>query len=196
MMVQMQAIESEGPRCAQTRRWPLRTLAAFLYDGRARDEVQSVLAAGHGDARAMRLAYEPVHLSGDEVAAIEQSFPEARPERPLSLGEDTHVELLMPADRPVLAVEIRKEHARVHEAVERAHYLRFDYGAWADIWEARLRRADADELLADPKRRVDDDGEAELAARVVGEDDAVLRFVIPRPDAPAPWKDTVSGALA
>jgi hypothetical protein len=90
----------------------------------------------------------------------------------------------MPALHPTLAIPIRADHPLVASAAARAAHLRFEQGPWADIYLATLTRAEAAELLDDPARRVNDTGEAELAKRVLGEDDAALRFTVPRSDEP------------
>jgi hypothetical protein len=37
----------------------------------------------------------------------------------------------------------------------------------------------------------DDGGQAELAKRIIGEDDAALRFIVPREGSPPPWSKSV-----
>ena len=56
---------------------------------------------------------------------------------------------------------------------------------------AKDQPEEAAELLTDPARRVHDAGEAELAKRIIGEDDAALRFAVPRPESPPPWRERV-----
>ena len=92
----------------------------------------------------------------------------------------------MPALQPTLSVPIRGDQPLVQGIAQRAAYLSFDYGPWADVYVSTLTREEAAELLADPARRVHDAGEAELAKRIIGEDDAALRFAVPRPKARHP----------
>lgn len=170
--------------------WPLATLVAYLFDGRECDEVRAMLARGEGEAHGAVLTWEPVRLTADELTAIERRFPQGDEPRPLDLRRVSSVALVLPALHPTLEVPIRGNHPLVSEAASRAAYLRFDYGPWADVYVATLTGAEAAELLQDPARRVNDAGEAELAKRVIGEDDAALRFTVPRDDAPPPWRGT------
>lgn len=170
--------------------WPLATLVAYLFDGRECDEVRALLARGEGEAHGAVLTWEPIRLTADELTAIEHRFPQGDEPRPLDLRRVSSVALVLPALHPTLAVPIRGNHPLVSVAATRAAYLRFDYGPWADVYVATLTGAEAAELLHDPARRVNDAGEAELAKRVIGEDDAALRFTVPRDDAPPPWRGT------
>ena len=95
----------------------------------------------------------------------------------------------MPALQPTLSVPIRGDQPLVEGIAQRAAYLSFDYGPWADVYVSTLTREEAAELLADPARRVHDAGEAELARRIIGEDDAALRFAVPRAESPPPWRE-------
>jgi hypothetical protein len=169
--------------------WPLETLVAYLFEGRECSEVRSLLARGEGRARGTRITWDPVELSADEFSAIERGFPDAEPSRPLDRHKAVAVALILPALHPTLSVPIRADHPLVAIAAQRAAHLRFDYGPWADIYVATLTRAEAAELLNDPARRVHDEGAAELAKRIIGEDDAALQFTVPREDAPPPWRD-------
>lgn len=90
------------------------------------------------------------------------------------------VMLTVPALHPTLSVPIRADHPLVAAAASRAAYLRFDQGPSVDVYVATLTRAEAAELLDDPARRGRDTGEAELAKRIIGENDAALRFTVPR----------------
>jgi hypothetical protein len=173
---------------ATTAEWPLGTLIAYLFEGRECDEVRSLLARGEGSARGTRLSWEPMELSVDEFTAIEGTFPQPRPDEGLAGRQVVSVSLNVPAMHPTLSVPIRADHPLVAQAAQRAAYLRFDYGPWADVYVSTLTRAEAAELLDDPARRVHDEGEAELAKRVIGEDDAALQFTVPRHDAPPPWR--------
>jgi hypothetical protein len=98
---------------------------------------------------------------------------------PLDRSRVSSVSLTVPALHPTLSVPIRADHPLVARAARRAAHLCFDDGPAVDIYVATLTRAEAAELLHDPARRVNDAGEAELARRVVGEDDAALQFTVP-----------------
>ena len=168
--------------------WPLETLVAYLFEGRECDEVRSLLARGEGRAHGMQITWDPVELSAEEFRDIERGFPEGGASRPLDRHKAVAVALILPALHPTLSVPIRADHPLVAVAAQRAAHLRFDYGPWADIYVATLTRAEAAELLNDPARRVHDEGAAELAKRIIGEDDAALQFTVPREDAPPPWR--------
>jgi hypothetical protein len=173
--------------------WPLDTLVAFLFEGRECDEVRALLSRGEGEARGSSLTWEPVDLTVDELSAIERRFPRGDEPRPLDRRRAVAVALTVPALHPTLSIPIRSDHPLVAVAASRAAYLRFDYGPWADVYVATLTRAEAAELLDDPARRGNDTGEAELAKRVIGEDDAALRFTVPREDQPPPWEREARG---
>ncbi|HEU4641542.1 MAG TPA: hypothetical protein VFS44_03740 [Gemmatimonadaceae bacterium] len=173
--------------------WPLDTLVAFLFEGRECDEVRALLSRGEGEARGTALTWEPVDLSVDEFSAIERRFPQGDEPRPLDRRRAVAVALTVPALHPTLSIPIRADHPLVAVAASRAAYLRFDYGPWADVYVATLTRAEAAELLDDPARRGNDTGEAELAKRIIGEDDAALRFTVPREDQPPPWEREPNG---
>ncbi|HET7585255.1 MAG TPA: hypothetical protein VFK13_10115 [Gemmatimonadaceae bacterium] len=184
--VQVRAVEPSEGRAPEVR-WPLATLVAFLSDGRESDEVRTLLAAGRGAARGRLLSWRPVHLSPDDLSAVQAELPRPMPDHPFDLDRVTAVQLKIPALNPTLTVPLRTSHPLVREIAARAAYLCFDYGPWADVYVATLTSDEATALLSHPKRRTADAGSAELAARVVGEDDASLHFVVPRPGAPPPW---------
>jgi hypothetical protein len=174
---------------ATSRVWPLPTLIAYLFDGRSCDEVRELLAVGEGDAHSTIISWDPVTLTAQEISAIESHFPKPHPAPALAYERATFVELDMPALQPTLSVPIRGDQPLVEGIAQRAAYLSFDYGPWADVYVSTLTREEAAELLADPARRVHDAGEAELARRIIGEDDAALRFAVPRADSPPPWRE-------
>lgn len=169
------------------RRWPVATLAAYLFEGRECEEVRALLAAGEGDAHGTHLTWDPIPLSEEAFTAIERTFPQDPPRGDLDIARVTTVALTIPALHPTLAVPLRMANPWVRSAAARAAHLRFDYGHWADVYVATLTRAEASAILADPARRLGDDGHAELAARVIGETDASLHFVVPREGCPPPW---------
>jgi hypothetical protein len=187
MLVRLRDLRHGGASSVETRQWPLATLVAYLFDGRECDDVRALLAEGTGTAHEATLSWPPVKLSPEEIGDIEQTFPQSLPASALNVDEVVLVELHCPALRPVLVVPLRGHHPLVREMAERASYLRFDYGQWADVYVATLSAAEAAELLADPARRASDYGTAELAARVVGEDDFSLNFIVPRANNPQPW---------
>lgn len=169
--------------------WPLQTLVAYLLDGRREHEdVRALLAEGRAEARGALVEWEPVRLSPDELTRIENAFPRAQEPHPLDRSHAAQVTLTLPALHPDISIPIRADHPLVSAVMSRAAYLRFDYGAWADVYVATLTYDEASELLDDPARRVrDDGGQAELARRIIGEDDAALRFIVPREGSPPPW---------
>jgi hypothetical protein len=167
--------------------WPLPALVAYLFEGREEDEVRALLARGEGEAHGAHITWEPVDVSADELTRIQGEFPRMREPAPLDRQRVVSIALTVPALHPTLSVPIRGDHPLVAVAASRAAYLCFDYGPWADIYVATLTRDEAAELLDDPARRGNDEGAAELAKRIIGEDDAALRFAVPREDAPPPW---------
>lgn len=169
--------------------WPLRTLVAYLLDGqREGEEVRELLAQGSAESRGALLEWEPLRLSPDELSRIESGLPREEDPHPLDERHAAQVALTLPALHPDISVPIRADHPLVSAVASRAAYLRFDYGPWADVYLATLTRDEAAELLDDPARRVrNDGGEAELAKRIIGEDDAALRFIVPRDGSPPPW---------
>lgn len=177
------------PGIATSRQWPLSTLVAYLFDGRSCEEVRELLAVGEGTAHGNVVSWPPLTLSAQELSAIESRFPKPHPAPALSYERAAFVELDMPALQPTLTVPIRGDQPLVEGIAQRAAYLSFDYGPWADVYVSTLTREEAAELLADPARRVHDAGEAELAKRIIGEDDAALRFAVPRPESPPPWRE-------
>jgi hypothetical protein len=179
----------DSPGTATTRAWPLPTLVAYLFDGRACDEVRELLALGGGTAHGTVVTFAPVALTVAQLSEIESRFPKSHPAPALSYERATFVELDMPALQPTLTVPIRGDQPLVVGIAQRAAYLSFDYGPWADVYVSTLTREEAAELLSDPARRVHDAGEAELARRIIGEDDAALRFAVPRAESPPPWRE-------
>ena len=115
----------------RTVRWPLRTLAAWLFLGRQCDEVRSLLATGETTRNGTQATWPPVRLSADELTAIERTFPAANPTRVL---EPTRAQatLVSPNEQVTLA----PDDPRVRDAAARAAYRWFDYGTWSDVWEA------------------------------------------------------------
>jgi putative ABC transport system ATP-binding protein len=121
----------EGNR-EQTVRWPLRTLIAWLFAGRRCDEVRALLAQGKATRDGTWATWAPVHLSAEQLTAVERTFPAANPARPLDAARARA--LLVMRDR---SVSLPPDDPRLREAASRAAYRWFDYGVWADVWEAK-----------------------------------------------------------
>jgi hypothetical protein len=126
------AVRLRDERGERTERWPLRTLVAWLFIGRQCDEVRAILGRGDAMRDGARATWAPVRLSAEELAAIERTFPEADASRPLdpswarvALVRQGGEELPLGAADP-----------RVIAAARVATYRWFDYGRWADVWEA------------------------------------------------------------
>ena len=111
--------------------WPLRTLIAWLFLGRECDQVRSLLERGETVRNGTRATWTPVHLSAEELTAIERTFPAADPARALELTRAKAVLV-----RRGKAITLAPDDPRVREAAARAAYKWFDYGPWADVWEA------------------------------------------------------------
>ena len=115
----------------RTVQWPLRTLIAWLFVGRQCDEVRALLARGETTRDGTRATWPAVKLSAEELTAIERTFPTANPTRLLDTST-ARAWLVTNSGATALAPEDR----RVYEAASRATYRWFDYGVWADVWEA------------------------------------------------------------
>jgi putative ABC transport system ATP-binding protein len=115
----------------RTVRWPLRTLIAWLFVGRQCDEVRAVLSRGETERDGARAAWAPVHLSPEELTAIERSFPAAEPSRLLDPRRARAWLVTSNGSAPLLPGD-----SRIVEAARGATYRWFDYGVWADVWEA------------------------------------------------------------
>jgi hypothetical protein len=126
------AVRLHDARGERTERWPLRTLVAWLFVGRQCDEVRAVLGRGEAVREGARATWMPVHLAAEELTAIEKTFPAATPERPLDLSR-ARVSLVR---RDGTELPLRSNDARVVAAASVASYRWFDYGPWADVWEA------------------------------------------------------------
>jgi putative ABC transport system ATP-binding protein len=128
MNIAVRMHEERGERTVQ---WPLRTLIAWLFAGRQCDEVRALLTRGETTRDGARATWAPVHLSAEQLTAIERTFPAANPTRRL---EPTHARVLLV--RHGGTIPLAPDDARAHEAASRAAYRWFDYGVWADVWEA------------------------------------------------------------
>lgn len=126
------AVRLRDARGERTERWPLRTLVAWLFAGRQCDEVRAILSRGEAMRDGARAAWTPVHLSAEELTAIERTFPEANPARPLDPAS-ARVSLVRQGGEELL---LRPTDPRVATAADVATYRWFDYGPWADVWEA------------------------------------------------------------
>ena len=117
----------------RTVEWPLRTLIAWLFAGRECDEVRAVLASGNVTRDGTRAVWTPVHLSAQQLTAIEQTFPAASPARRLDVSRARALFV-----QPDEHVALGADDPRLRESLRRAVYKWFDYGVWADVWEAPL----------------------------------------------------------
>ena len=120
--------DSAGER---TVHWPVRTLIAWLFVGRQCDEVRALLAQGVTTRDGTRATWPAAHLSADELTAIERTFPSANPSRSLDASSARALLVTDTGSTPLTHTD-----RRVHEAASRATYRWFDYGVWADVWEA------------------------------------------------------------
>jgi hypothetical protein len=127
------AVTMYGVSGERTVRWPLRALVAWLFVGRQCDEVRALLARGETTRDGVRATWTPVHLSPEELTAIERTFPIANPERQLDLGR-ARAWLVTSGGETALA----GDDPRARRAAAGASYRWFDYGPWADVWEARI----------------------------------------------------------
>ena len=128
MRVPVRVQDGSGER---TLEWPLRTLIAWLFVGRQCDEVRALLARGETTRDGTRATWAPVRLSAEELTAIERTFPAADPTRPLDPVRARAT--LMPSHGSAF---LAPGDVRVRDAASRATYRWFDYGVWADVWEA------------------------------------------------------------
>jgi putative ABC transport system ATP-binding protein len=115
----------------RTVHWPLRTLIAWLFVGRQCDEVRELLARGATTRGGTRATWPAVNLSPEELTAIERTFPSANPARSLDASSARALLVTNTGSTPLAAGD-----RRVPEAASRATYRWFDYGVWADVWEA------------------------------------------------------------
>ena len=116
---------------ARTVRWPLRTLIAWLFVGRQCDEVRALLARGETTRDGTRATWPPARLSAEELTAIERTFPSASPTRSLDASAARVWLVTGDGSAPLLP-----DDRRAQDAASRATYRWFDYGVWADVWEA------------------------------------------------------------
>lgn len=170
-----------------THRWPLRTLVAFLFDGRECDQVRHVLATGEATAHGRLASWEKVVLTPDELTAIEREFSPPMPDRQIVVEQVARAELVLPASVPAVVVPLRTHHPVVREATARARYLRFDYGPWADVYETPLSRTETMALLADVMLGVPEGTAAERALALAETETAALWLIVPREGIQPPW---------
>lgn len=133
--VRAQDLRHGASGCVSARPWQLRTLAAYLFDGRECREVRQLLAIGSGIAHGTRLSWEAVELSEEELSAIEATFPLPMPSRTLAWSEVRCV-VMIEQNGELKTASV--ENAVVVEAAARAGYMYFDYGPWADLFESTL----------------------------------------------------------
>ena len=72
-----------------------------------------------------------MRLSAEELTAIERTFPAASPARALDPARARAT--LVTSEG---SVSLAPDDSRGHDAASRAIYRWFDYGVWADVWEA------------------------------------------------------------
>ncbi|MGQ0712721.1 MAG: ABC transporter ATP-binding protein [Gemmatimonadaceae bacterium] len=125
------AVRVEDASGERTERWPLRTLIAWLFVNRQCDEVRAILERGEGIRDGQRATWAPVHLSAEELTAVERTFPPANPARPLDLTRARVTLVRQGRGTPLLPAD-----PRARAAARVATYRWFDYGPWADVWEA------------------------------------------------------------
>lgn len=170
-----------------THRWPLRTLVAFLFDGRECDEVRHLLAVGEATAHGRHASWETVVLTPEELTAIEREFPPPMLDRQIVVEQVARAELVVPASAPAVVVPLRTHHPVVREATARAHYLRFDYGPWADVYETPLSLTETMALLADVMLGVPEGPAAERALTLAETETMALWLIAPREGVQPPW---------
>ncbi len=185
--VRVQELVHGAAWCVSTRQWPLRTLVAYLFDGRDCDEVRALLAKGNGVSRGARLTWPPITLSADELTAVEKTFPAPAAGRQLVPAEVTSVRLVVPVASPRVAITVRPTHPIIADVLLHATYERFDYGPWADLYSASLTREQAMALIADAMLEVAIGDDPEGAALLAESNDAGLRLMAARKDEVVPW---------
>jgi hypothetical protein len=185
--VRIQELTHGATACVNTRQWTLRTLIAYLFDGRECDEVRAALARGEGVAHGSRLTWPPVEITADELSAIERTFPHEQPDRVLEVEAVVLAQLVVPADDPRTVVTVRPSHPTVAEVVPHAQYVRFDYGPWADVYLASLTRDQAMALLADSALGIEDATNVTSASLLAEEHESAIRLESPRADEQKPW---------
>ncbi len=183
-----------GGKQVTTRRWTLRTLVAYLFDGRECAAVRTLLAGGAAVAHGERLTWSPVELTEAELVAIERTFPQAEPNRPLRLDRAVSITLVIPEEshgngdaNSQLAVALPTASSLLAHAVPRARYVWFDYGEWADVYDAPVS---ADEAMTAPAAaRQPDENAGDMHGRTAqaAKEGAFVRFAVPRPDELPPW---------
>ena len=134
-------------------RWPVRTLIAYLFDGRECETVRTLLAAGTVSDGRQRATWDPIVLTPGEFTAIERTLPPPRPlpphrAPPPDLTDEADVRVVVPHDQPSAWVRIDAASPVVASVAAQAEYVRFDYGPWADLYQAPLTLEQADVLLA------------------------------------------------
>lgn len=199
LTVRVQPLQRGAGACPATRRWPLRTLVAYLFEGRECAAVRALLARGAGVAHGSRLTWPPVELTGEQLSAIERTFPQGAPDEPLRASDAAAIALVIPAAASGedgrgahLAVSLRAGSPLAVAAAERARHIWFDYGAWADLHDATVSAEEAMAVLR-AARRQGGEGEGEEDAEEVAErfapERAFVRYMVPRPGETPPWSE-------
>jgi hypothetical protein len=187
--VRVQDLRHGAGACVVTRRWPLRTLVAYLFDGRECDDVRALLAAGAAAARGDRLTWPPIELTAEELSGIERTFPPARPERPLLADEVAAVALHVVGPARTGIAAIPRSHPLVSAAAARASYVRFDYGPWADIFSATLALEEGAAWLAAVTEPSAPPEEIEVVVVPALTASPWVDLILPRDGERAPWRE-------
>jgi len=149
--------------------WPLRTLVAFLSEGRDGASIRRVLAEGSLASGGLDAQWASVEVSSHEMLAIEHSFPRAldpAPDAPLAGALDLGIHFEVPAVAPVGRAELDPSHPEVARAMSSLRYDGFDVAAWADRFGAESDTLPAPGELMGAVRRGRWRGGRRLAARM------------------------------
>jgi hypothetical protein len=122
--------------------------------------------------------------------------PRARPDRPLDLAATSAIALVVPSDdegsgpaTSHLAVPLRRGHPVAEAAARRARYVWFDYGPWADLYDAPVTSEEAmSVLLAARRPPVTEVAVEEEVHDRFSPERAFVRYAVPRPGEPPPWR--------
>ncbi|HEU4564624.1 MAG TPA: hypothetical protein VFS05_08245, partial [Gemmatimonadaceae bacterium] len=158
---------------------------------------RELLARGVGVAHGSRLTWAPVELTEAELSAIERTFPQGAPARPLRAADAAAIALVVPAAEPGeegrgahLAVALRPGSALAVAAAARARHVWFDYGAWADLYDAPVSEAEAMAVLRAARRQGGEgESDAEEVAQRFAPERAFVRYMVARPGETPPWSE-------
>ena len=165
-------------------RWPFRTLVAFLFNGRECDAVRALLAAGTVTEGNRRVSWAPVVLTIGEFTSVERTLPPplSPSHRVPEITGETNVRFVVPREQPTAWVRLDPAAPAVTALVERAEYVRFDYGPWADLYQVAVNPEQAAGVLAcaEPWQR-------DLFSAYAQRFGAGVQFHVRRPGVPPPW---------